>query len=132
MAHSVEARVPFQDDRVVALALSLASARKSDRRHRKRVLAEAFADILPAAVLERPKRSFQAPGRAWLQGGLAEGFHRLSHRAETVGDLFEPDLVRSYASSWGNGVPGEVFAVSALVIAATWADLYLRPSASAA
>ena len=132
MAHSVEARVPFQDDGVVELALSLGNAQKSDRRIRKRVLAEAFADVLPDVVLDRPKRSFQAPGRAWLEGGLLADFRRLSERADSVGDLFEPDLVQAYARSWGRGVPGEVFAVSALLVAATWADLYVHPEASAA
>ena len=131
MGHSVEARVPFQDDDVVALARSLGNAQKSDRRVRKRVLAEAFADVLPDVVLQRPKRSFQAPGRAWLEGSLADDFHRLSERADTVGELFEPELARTYARSWGHGTPGEVFAVSALLIAATWAAVYVDPASSA-
>jgi asparagine synthase (glutamine-hydrolysing) len=132
MAHSVEARVPFQDDDVVGLGLSLGNAQKSDRRRRKRVLLEAFADVLPDVVLKRPKRSFQAPGRAWLEGSLASDVRRLSDRADTVGDLFEPELVRTFAASWGHGTPGEVFAVSALLIAATWSEIYLAPASSVA
>ena len=132
MAHSVEARVPFQDDDVVGLALSLGNGQKSDRRARKRVLAEAFADVLPDVVLTRPKRSFQAPGRAWLEGSLAGDLHRLSEQADTVGVLFEPELVQTFARSWGGGAPGEVFAVSALLIAATWSEMYLTSAASVA
>jgi asparagine synthase (glutamine-hydrolysing) len=122
MMHSVEARVPFQDDDVVELALSIPTAMKSAARSRKKLLREAFGDVVPAAALVRPKRSFQAPGRAWLQGGLADGFASLATGGSQVAALFEPEKVRAYARGWGDGTPGDVFAVSALLMATIWAE----------
>ncbi len=72
MANSLEVRCPFLDHRVVARAAGLPGHRKVSRHGLKRVLREAFADRLPAAVFRRPKKGFELPIAEWLTGPLAE------------------------------------------------------------
>ncbi len=82
MLASVEGRTPFADARVAALAETLPMREKfipppSDGgpSGTKVVLRRAFADLLPAEVVERPKASFPLPFQAWVedQGGRLRG-----------------------------------------------------------
>jgi asparagine synthase (glutamine-hydrolysing) len=71
MLNSVEARVPFQDNAVVDLALRLPFAVKAPRGRSKYLLKQAFRRQIPEFVLRRPKRPFAAPMGAWEVGALA-------------------------------------------------------------
>ncbi len=88
MAHSVEGRMPF-----VAPAV-LAHAHKLRYRHMVRdgtlkwALRRAFADLLPADVLARPKHGFNVPIDHWLRSGWSD----------LVADAFRPD---SALGRWG-------------------------------
>ncbi len=67
MANSVEARVPYQDPRVVALALGLPQSHLRSENQDKRVLrhmALKYA-LLPEEIINRPKFGMMMPGR-WL------------------------------------------------------------------
>ena len=66
MAHSLESRVPFLDNELVELALSLPQSAKFGSSGiggstGKRVLQEAMADRLPATVFEKDKQGFTMP-----------------------------------------------------------------------
>ncbi|GAA2788081.1 asparagine synthase (glutamine-hydrolyzing) [Streptomyces showdoensis] len=65
MAWAVEARMPFCQPGVVTHARSLPAA----ARHGKPALYEAGAELLPAAVLNRPKQPFTLPVAAMLAPG---------------------------------------------------------------
>jgi asparagine synthase (glutamine-hydrolysing) len=130
MLHSVEARVPFQDDRVVEVALSIPMSLKSKRHSRKGLLKKTFADILPAEARRRPKRSFQAPGAAWLQGGLNQAYQQLTTGETYLTEMLDPVQVSHYAKVWGKDTPGQIFAVSALLSIDLWAHQHLSNTRS--
>ncbi|MFI8963920.1 asparagine synthase (glutamine-hydrolyzing) [Streptomyces sp. NPDC053493] len=65
MAWAVEARMPFCQPSVVTHARSLPAR----ARHGKRALYEAGAELLPGAVLNRPKQPFTLPVAAMLAPG---------------------------------------------------------------
>jgi len=68
MAHSVEARVPFLDYRLVEFALGLPDAHKIKGGLTKRVLREAMAGIVPERVRTRTdKLGFVTPEEQWLR-----------------------------------------------------------------
>ena len=67
MAHSLEARCPILDHRVVELAARQSSARHSDGTTLKRLFREVIGPWVPPAVLDRPKRGFGVPLRRWFQ-----------------------------------------------------------------
>jgi len=68
MAHSLEVRSPFLDRDVVELALSMPYEFKQKKSARKRILRDAFGDIVPSVVFDRPKMGFGVPMAAWLRG----------------------------------------------------------------
>jgi asparagine synthase (glutamine-hydrolysing) len=70
MMHSVEARVPFQDDELVDHFMWIDPRVNLAGGAGKGLLRRAFADRLPGDVLQRPKRSFQAPGATLTRHGL--------------------------------------------------------------
>jgi len=70
MAHSLEARCPILDHRVVELAAMQSSARHGDASTTKRLFREVIRPWVPAAVLTRPKRGFGVPLRRWFHEQL--------------------------------------------------------------
>lgn len=78
MAWAVEARLPFCQPSVVTHARELPVA----ARHGKRALYEAGAELLPAAVLNRPKQPFTLPIAAMISPG--------GPLLETVRELLSP------------------------------------------
>jgi asparagine synthase (glutamine-hydrolysing) len=73
MAHSLEARVPFLDYRLVELLFSLGSGHLIERGRTKAVLRHALGDLLPPVVRDRvDKLGFVTPEASWLRNGLGE------------------------------------------------------------
>jgi asparagine synthase (glutamine-hydrolysing) len=70
MAHSLEARCPLLDHRVIELAASQPASRHGDARATKRLFRKVIAPWVPADVLTRPKRGFGVPLRRWFHEGL--------------------------------------------------------------
>jgi asparagine synthase (glutamine-hydrolysing) len=67
MAHSLEARVPFLDHRLVELAYCVDRDVKLRGYKLKNVLREAFGSRLPDAILNAPKMPFSVPLREWFK-----------------------------------------------------------------
>jgi len=65
MASSVELRLPLVDHRLVETVVGLRKARSDLDLPAKAWLKEAVADLLPAWVLDRPKRGFAPPVKEW-------------------------------------------------------------------
>ncbi len=84
MAHSLEVRVPYLDDAVVDLLVTLPGRFKVRGRENKRLLRRASAEILPAGVAAQRKQGFDVPIGAWLRGPLRE----------PLLDYLGPDAVR--------------------------------------
>jgi len=73
MAHSLEARVPFLDYRLVELLFSLEAGELIERGRTKAVLRRALGDLLPPVVRDRvDKLGFVTPEGRWLRGALGE------------------------------------------------------------
>jgi asparagine synthase (glutamine-hydrolysing) len=72
MATSVEARVPFLDQRLVEYAMGVSRASKVEGASGKHVLKRALEEVLPHDVLHRPKRGFGAPVREWFGGATGK------------------------------------------------------------
>ncbi len=71
MRWGLEARAPFLDQEVIALALSLPLNQKVERGMTKVALRRALRDILPSPILSATKRGFQVPLAEWFRGPLA-------------------------------------------------------------
>jgi asparagine synthase (glutamine-hydrolysing) len=105
MAASIESRVPFLDDQLVAYALALPSRVKLRRWTTKAVLRAAVRDLLPAAILSRPKMGFPVPIGRWLREGfwpVAEEFVLASRTRDRR--LFDSTAVTQLAYEHRAGV----------------------------
>jgi len=112
MAHSVEVRPPFLDHRLVEFACSLPGSMKIKSGRVKSILKNAVRDLLPPALIERPKEGFIMPINEWLVDKLGD-FVRSTLATEKVKrqGLFRADAVRdlldahfSGRSHWGNQI----------------------------
>jgi len=99
MAVGLELRVPLLDHRLVELALSLPGGWKAGR-PAKRLLVDAFKDLLPAAVWDRPKQGFALPMDSWMRGPLLE-FCR--HGAEAAKKALGTAFVDGAQAGFGAG-----------------------------
>jgi asparagine synthase (glutamine-hydrolysing) len=72
MAHSLEARVPFLDHRVVEYAMTIPSSSKMRNGVTKYLLKRWLQRKLPRDILERPKQGFGAPISRWYEDELQE------------------------------------------------------------
>lgn len=70
MAHSLELRVPFVDRVLLEWLWPQRAWFKYDPRQQKRALADATADLVPAAIRRRRKQGFALPFSRWMLGEL--------------------------------------------------------------
>ncbi len=94
MAHSLEARPPFLDPRIVDFAGRLPENFKLHGSKSKFVLRELMKDKLPASIMRRPKIGFDIPVHDWLRGVLCP----------LLLDTISEDAVRASGLFHWNGV----------------------------
>jgi len=70
MAASIEARMPFMDERLALFLARLPDRLRVRGLTSKWVLRRAMAGILPSEVLNRPKVGFRVPVNEWFRGRL--------------------------------------------------------------
>lgn len=96
MANSLEVRVPFLDFEVVNFLFSLPEDYKINKNIRKRILQDAFRDILPSQLYKRPKKGFEVPMLKWLRHEMKSTVNDLlSQKAvEDQGIFYYPEVER--------------------------------------
>jgi asparagine synthase (glutamine-hydrolysing) len=95
MSVGLEVRSPFLSRAVVEFAFAMPDAYRMKGLTGKRMLRDAVRDLLPAAVLERPKKGFGVPVAAWLTGPLRElARDVLAADALRAAGLFRPAAVQ--------------------------------------
>ncbi|MHB8898777.1 MAG: asparagine synthase (glutamine-hydrolyzing) [Thermoguttaceae bacterium] len=94
MAHGLECRQPLLDYRVVELAARLPLERKFRRGKGKRILLEAFEDLIPREIVRRPKMGFGVPLDHWFRGPLSSFAREVLCDSRTrQRGLFDPPVV---------------------------------------
>jgi asparagine synthase (glutamine-hydrolysing) len=96
MANSLELRVPYLDNGVVDFVMSLPIAVRS---RRKRLIVDAYRDLLPPEVIGRRKQGFGLPIGPWMASDLHDVVAvRLSDPPEALRPLFDSAAVQNV---WG-------------------------------
>ena len=95
MRVALEVRAPFLARDVVEFAFSLPDSYRMRGLSVKRLLKDAVRPLLPAEIVDRPKKGFGIPVAAWLNGPLRELAQDLLSRAslERTG-IFNPGVVQ--------------------------------------
>ena len=94
MAHSLEARVPLLDHRLIEFAMSLPSSLKLRDGTGKWILREAIKGLVPRSVLEHPKRGFAVPLRRWFRKELRHRVDALLDANCAIHQFVDPRYVR--------------------------------------
>jgi asparagine synthase (glutamine-hydrolysing) len=129
MAHSLECRQPLLDHRLVEFAAQLPRSLKFRRGKGKRILREAFGDLLPAAVFTRPKMGFGVPLGQWFRGELRDLVHDtlLDQTARQRG-WFRHDVVERLVREHTAGTFDHSYRLWSLIVLELWSRQWLdRP-----
>lgn len=131
MAHSVESRVPFLDNRLVDFCLILPTDMKLRLSNTggpvsKWILRESFKNSLPLSMLTQRKQGFTPPDASW---------YRQHHRAFIEGvllsdtalerNLFEPNALKNILEEHWSGARNHRFLIWSLLCLEQWFQLFV-------
>lgn len=97
MAYSVEPRNPFLDHQLIETVIGLRKNYRDVDLAPKAWLREAVADLLPPAILHRPKRGFQPPAD-WRPRLIRKYGHLLNDGELATSALFDNALLSRFAA----------------------------------
>ena len=83
MAHSIEARVPLLDHKLIEFVQRLPAQIKLHDDRTKHLFKQAMRGILPAEIIDRPKQGFDVPINKWLNVELREMLDDVLNDART-------------------------------------------------
>ncbi len=120
MAHSLEVRVPLIDHKVVEFAVCIPPELKLRGGRSKWIFAQVMRDVLPAEVLNRPKRGFEMPVASWMRNELRDVVEEtLSRESVERRGLFHYGVIQQLYQDFLAG-RGSYLRVWALVALELW------------
>ena len=131
MAHSLEARVPLLDHRVVEHAWSLPRDHKIRSGETKWILRRVLERYVPRTLFERPKMGFAVPIDRWLRGPLRDwAGDLLGSRALAEDGLFNVGLVRRRWEEHQAGTRNWQYSLWIVLMAQAWRRRWLASPSS--
>jgi asparagine synthase (glutamine-hydrolysing) len=126
MAASIESRVPFLDDRLVAHVVGLPASLKLRGWTTKAVLRRAVRDLLPAEILTRPKMGFPVPLARWFRTRFSRVIDEfvLGGRARARA-IFDPNAVRRLNDEHRSGAADHGERLWLLVTLEIWQRIFI-------
>jgi asparagine synthase (glutamine-hydrolysing) len=105
MGNSVEGRFPFLDHELAEAALAMPAAARLPLLQEKQLLKDAVADLLPPAIVSRPKQPYRAPDSAAFrgEGGRATALPLLTPEALAETGFWQPARVANLVRKWEAG-----------------------------
>ncbi len=127
MAYGLEVRSPFLDVNVAEMAMGLPYHWKQRGRRRKRILADAFRDLLPREIFDRPKMGFGVPIARWLRKEWRDQVRALLLDGEIVGQgYFLRERIEDLIAAHVDMRADYSYLLFALVVLEVWMREQLR------
>jgi asparagine synthase (glutamine-hydrolysing) len=129
MAHGLEIRVPFLDYTVVNFAFSLPAEFKVDGAMKKRIVQDAFRNLLPKELYNRPKQGFEVPLLKWLRNELQPLINNDLLKDEFIEQqgLFSVNSIRELKEKLFSSNPEDVHArIWGLLVFQYWWKKYIN------
>ncbi|SKC88700.1 asparagine synthase (glutamine-hydrolyzing) [Ohtaekwangia koreensis] len=123
MANGLEVRVPFLDYEVVNFIFSLPGEFKINGQYRKRILQDAFRDVLPAQLYNRPKKGFEVPLLKWFRNEMKSLIvdDLLSEQFIQAQGIFDYREIEKLKQQLFSSNPGDVHArIWGLIVFQSW------------
>jgi asparagine synthase (glutamine-hydrolysing) len=128
MAHSLEARVPLLDERLVDFGFRLHPRLKLRGRTGKWLMRRALRGVADPDVLARPKAGFNVPMPVWIAGPLRETFRdALAPAAVGRAGLVRPAYVQRLLAEHDARQADHSFRLYALLALHLWLERWGRP-----
>ncbi|RMG82786.1 MAG: asparagine synthase (glutamine-hydrolyzing) [Bacteroidetes bacterium] len=127
MANSLEVRVPFLDHHLVEYVFSLPYEFKINSFMKKKLLQDAFKDILPSELYNRPKHGFEVPLLKWFRNELKEVIQNKYLSKEMIEEqgIFNYQAVQLLIKQLHSSNPGDSAArIWALIVFQHWWKKY--------
>lgn len=129
MANALEVRTPFLDFEVVNFIFSLPEAFKINPTIRKRILQDAFKDILPPQLYKRPKKGFEVPLLKWFRKEMKSMIvdDLLSKKLIDEQGIFNYTEIQKLKDQLFSSNPGDVHArIWGLIVFQFWWKRYMQ------
>ncbi len=129
MGNSLEVRVPFLDHDLVNLVFSMPDHFKIDKTGRKRILRDAFRDMLPPELYHRPKQGFEVPLLSWFRRELKDTILKKWLDEDYIREqrIFEPKVINNLKKKLFSSNPGEIHAqVWSIAVFQHWYEKFHR------
>jgi asparagine synthase (glutamine-hydrolysing) len=123
MACSLECRVPLLDHELVEFALSLPLSWRMGRGRGKHILKDWASDLLPPAILRRPKMGFGVPVGEWFRRELRDVLEgRLLTSDSLCRRIFRPDWLEQFVTAHLSGRANHEHPLWALLMLELWRE----------
>ena len=129
MAQGLEVRVPFLDHEVVEFAFQLPDHAKINGQMKKRILQDAFRNVLPPQLYKRPKHGFEVPLLKWFRNELKDMITNdlLDKSFIEEQDIFDGEEIEKLKKKLFSANPGDVHAnIWALIVFQWWWKKYFN------
>jgi asparagine synthase (glutamine-hydrolysing) len=131
MAHSLEVRVPFLDNALVALAERIPARLKHGQGNGKELLRKAMAPLLPDEIVTKSKQGFSPPDQSWYRGPTMDYVREILLDERTMSrGWFKPEYVRGVLNDHIEGRVNHRLLIWSLLSFEWWNRLFLDDSAS--
>jgi asparagine synthase (glutamine-hydrolysing) len=121
MAHSLEARQPFLDYRLVEWAASLPSRLKIRGSRGKQLLMDAYCDYLPKAIWHRSKMGFGVPIAKWFRTSLRDRtYDALLGKDARCHQMFRREAIQSLVDEHMSGRANQAYRLWNLLFLELW------------
>ncbi len=126
MSVGLECRSPFLDHKITEFTSRIPLDYKLKGKTGKRILRDAFPELIPDSILKRPKMGFGVPVDHWFRHELKPMLHDilLSDRALARG-LFSPDAVHKLVEEHTSFRADHSYRLWALLVLECWQRLFI-------
>ena len=126
MAHSLEARSPFLDHKVIEFAASLPENLKMNRFRAKYLLKKVAARLVPSEVVYRRKMGFGVPIGHWFRGEMKDFVKDvlLSETSLSRG-IVKREMIEKYVREHTSGAFDHAFPIWSLLMMELWFQRFI-------
>ena len=128
MNQSLEVRVPFLDHKIVDFAFTLPVNYKIQGKQRKKILKDAFKEMLPDELFNRKKQGFEVPLLKWFRTDLKSMITEelLADDFVIEQGIFKPEAIRDLKKQLFSANPNDAIAKTwALIVFQHWYKKYM-------
>lgn len=128
MAHSIEARVPFLDYRLIEFMMRIPPEQKiKEKNHTKHLLKKAVEGILPDNIINRKKQGFWAPVEEWMRNQWYDYAKNEVDNSKIINSgLFNKEYINQLFLSHKSGKANNGLKIFQLLELSLWHDRFFK------